>query len=132
MATPVSVASYVLNAPSVSVTFSSLVGMSSLIVPATTGNLFGTPSQPIVTLQRAADGTTETWTWYQLALTSNPSGRKSATLLLQDSSGNTLMSYVLENAWPSGVEVTGLAAGAAQSVTETWTFVCVAITAQPG
>src|SRR5580698_10522059 len=75
VATPVSVASYVLNAPSVSVTFSSLVGMSWLIVPATTGNLFGTPSQPIVTLQRAAYGTTETWTWYQLALTSNPSGR---------------------------------------------------------
>ncbi len=132
MTTPISVASYVLNAPSVSVTFSSLVGMSSLIVPATSGSEFGTPSQPIVTLQRVADGTTETWSWYQAALTGNPSARKSATLLLQESSGTTLMTYVLENAWPSGVEVTGLAAGAAQAVTETWTFVCAAITAQPG
>jgi phage tail-like protein len=132
VATPISVASYVLNAPSVSVPFSSLIGMSWLIVPATSGPSFGTPSQPVVTLQRAADGTTETWTWYQLALASNPTGRKTATLLLQDSSGNTLMSYVLENAWPSGIEVTGLGAGAAQAVTETWTFVCAAITAEPG
>jgi T4-like virus tail tube protein gp19 len=136
-ATPINAASYVLNFPSVSVSFSALTGISSVIVPATGtpasgAPTFGQPSPPTVTLQRAADGNTEIWAWYQGALTGNPSARRSGTLVLQDANANTLMSFAMESAWPCGVEVAGAQTGSVQAVIETWTFFCDAIQMQPG
>jgi phage tail-like protein len=96
-------------------TFSELTGISSEVEPAVpdvspTGIVntkqFGTASQT-VTLKRAVDGSTGIWAWHQAVLAGDPAARKTCLLKLQNASGQVLLSFVLENAWPSKVDIAG-------------------------
>jgi hypothetical protein len=48
------------------------------------------------------------------------------------SGGQTLLTFVMENAWPSRVDIAGLQPGQPQAVMETDQFVCDLITMQSG
>jgi phage tail-like protein len=133
----ISASSYVLGFDNVEVTFSELIGIQSEIDAATASTTtpphpFGTASPPTLTLTRGADGNTGIWAWHTAALEGNPAARKNCTLKLQGASGQTLLTFVLENAWPTTVTIAGLQSGASQLVLETDVFVCDAITMQPG
>ncbi len=142
-ASPISAARFVLSFDGVEVAFSGLTGISSEVELAqdtpggsagTTAHStpFGTASPPTVTLTRGVDGSTEIWSWHQAVLAGNPAARKTCTLMLQDASGQTLLSFVLENAWPGKVNIAGPQPGESQIVMETDEFVCDSITMQPG
>lgn len=140
----ISAARFVLSFDNVEVTFSELTGINSEVEPAqdtfvssagTTApsKPFGTASPPTVTLARHVDGSTpELWAWHMAVLEGNPAARKTCALKLQDASGQTLLTFVMENAWLSKVDIAGLQAGASQVVMETDEFVCDSILMQPG
>lgn len=46
-------------------------------------------------------------------------------------SGQPIITYVLENAWPSKLEISGMKAGATEVVTETVVLLCDQILMQP-
>lgn len=133
---------FVLSFDNVEVRFSGLTGISSNVESAqytsvgptgtTTSKSFGTASPPTVTLTRRFDGSTQIWAWHMAVLAGNPAARKTCTLKLQDASGKTVLTFVMENAWPSKVDIGGLQPGGSQVVMETDKFVCEAIKMQPG
>jgi phage tail-like protein len=140
----ISAARFVLSFDNVEVTFSELTGISSQVEPAQAVSAgpagtpvrtksFGTASPPAVTLARHVDGsTTELWAWHTAVLEGNPAARKNCALKLLDAGGQTLLTFVLENAWLSKVDIAGLQAGASQVMMETDEFVCDSIRMQPG
>ncbi len=139
----ISAARFVLSFDNVEVTFSELTGISSEVEPAqdtfvsssgtaAPSSPFGKASPPTVTLTRRVDGSTEIWAWHMAVLARNPGARKTCTLKLQDASGQTLLTFVLQNAWPSRIDIAGLQPGQPQVVMETDQFACDLITMQPG
>lgn len=125
-------------------TFSELTGISSEVEPVPDtpvgpagtpvhSKSFGTASPPTVTLARHVDGsTTELWAWHMAVLAGDPAARKDCTLKLLDTSGQTLLTFDMENAWLSKVDIAGLQAGGSQVMMETDEFVCDSILMQPG
>jgi phage tail-like protein len=141
-AAPISAARFVISFDGVEVEFSELTGISSEVeptedtpvgTPGTTvsSNLFGKTSPPTVTLRRGVDGSTEIWSWHQAVLEGNPAARKTCTLALQNAGGQTLLTFVMENAWLSKVDIAGPQPGESQIVMETDEFVCDSIIMQP-
>jgi len=139
----ISAARYVISIDSLEVTFAELTGIKSEVEPVeyisadSTGTIvhtkqFGKTKPPNITLKRGVDNSTAIWLWHQLVLAGDITAYKSCTLGLQDASGNTLISYILENAWPCKVDIAGLKAGASEVVMETVEIVCDSITMQPG
>jgi phage tail-like protein len=139
----ISASSFVINIDGVEVTFSELSGINSEVEPVeyissdASGAIlhtkqFGKTKPPKVTLKRAVDDSTAIWAWHQLVLAGDPTAAKSCSLALKDAARNTLITYVLENAWPAKVDIAGLKAGASEVVMETVEIVCDAIMMQPG
>jgi phage tail-like protein len=139
----ISAARFVISIDSVEVTFSELTGIKSeveaveYISADATGNIlhtkqFGKTKPPNVTLKRAVDDSTKIWAWHQAVLAGDLTAARTCALKLQDASGKTLISYILENAWPCKVDIAGLKAGASEVVMETVEIVCDAIIMQPG
>jgi hypothetical protein len=65
-----------------------------------------------------------------------PTARRTCSLLLfatgqSPKSGQPTITYILENAWPSKLEISGKAAGAGEIVMETVVLVCDQILMQP-
>ena len=136
----ISAASFVLSVDGAEVaTFCELNAISSEVEPTPTTSTgttthtdsYGTASPPTVTLTRAVDGSTYTWTWHTAVLNADPTARRNCTLALQNASGQTLLTFVLENAWLSSVDITGEQSGESQLVMETDQFVCDSIAIQP-
>ena len=131
----ISAALYVLSVDGLAqAKYTGLTGIRSEIEPATgtagTAGQFGTASPPTVTLTRDADGSTYAWAWHQAALAGKPAARRTCTLAMQDAAGKPLMTYVLENAWPSKIDIAGMKAGASEVVMETIELVCDSILMQ--
>jgi phage tail-like protein len=140
---PVSAARFVLSVGGTDVVFSGLTGISSDIDPAGDAaagsppadrKSFGTVLPPTVTLKRGLEpaGDDTLWTWHQAARAGDPTARRTCQLVLQDAGGQALVTYVLENAWPSSLEIAGPAAGAPPAVTESVELTCDSVSMQPG
>ena len=85
---------------------------------------YGKTKPPQVTLKRGLDPETYMWAWHQAVLQGEPTARKTCSLQLfaasqSPKSGQPIITYVLENAWPSKLEIAGMKAGATEVVTET-------------
>lgn len=98
---------------------------------------FGKTKPPTVTLKRGLDTQTYMWSWHQAVLQGDPTARKTCSLQLfaasaSPKSGQPLITYLLENAWPSKLEIGGMKAGATEVVTETVVLHCDQILMQPG
>ena len=92
---------------------------------------FGKIKPPKVTLQRGLDNTTYIWLWHQAALAGDPAAIKKQVLLqLISSGGGIKISYILEDAWPSKVDIAGAKAGASDVIIETVEIVCSQIIMQ--
>jgi phage tail-like protein len=140
----ISAARFVISFDNVAVTYSELTGISSEVEPAQDiaagpagtvvhSKSFGTASPQRVTLARHVDGSTaELWAWHMAVLAGNPAARKTCRLTLQDASGQALLTFVMQNAWLSKVNIAGLQAGASQVLMETDEFVCDSIGMQTG
>jgi hypothetical protein len=98
----------------VDVTFAKFGGITNDVKPCSpstcTGKEFGTVLLPVVTLREPfATGIAtyqDLYTWEQAVRAGNPAARDSATLTLTNSTtGTTIAEYVLENAWPTNVDV---------------------------
>jgi phage tail-like protein len=138
----ISAARFVIKIDSIEVTFAELTGIKSEVEPVeyisadVTGNIvhtkqFGKTKPPNVTLKRAVDDSTAIWFWHQAVLAGDVAAAKTCALKLQDASGKTLITYILDRAWPSKVDISGLKAGASEVVMETVELVCDAIIMQP-
>lgn len=138
----ISAARFVISIDTVEVTFSELTGIKSEVEPVeyistdSTGKIvhtkqFGKTKPPTVTLKRGVDDSTKIWAWHEAVLAGDVTAPKTCALKLQDASGATLITYILENAWPSKVDIAGLKAGASEVVMETVEIVCDAIIMQP-
>jgi phage tail-like protein len=97
---------------------------------------YGKTKPPMVMLKRGVDTETYMWAWHQAVLMGEPTARKTCSLQLfaasvSPKSGQPLITYILENAWPSKLEVAGLRAGSSEVVTETVTLLCDQILMQP-
>jgi phage tail-like protein len=145
--TVISASTFVLEVDGVQVaTFSELSSISSEVTPAESvatapGGVshtmqYGTASTPQVTLTRGLDTDTYLWSWHQAVLQGVPTARRTCSLLLfatgqSPKSGQPTITYILENAWPSKLEISGKAAGAGEIVMETVVLVCDQILMQP-
>jgi phage tail-like protein len=138
----ISAARFVISIDTVEVTFSELTGIKSEVEPVeyistdSTGKIvhtkqFGKTKPPNVTLKRGVDDSTKIWAWHQAVLMGDVTAPKTCALKLQDASGKTLITYILENAWPCKVDIAGLKAGASEVVMETVEIVCDSIIMQP-
>lgn len=138
----ISAARFVISIDTVEVTFSELTGIRSEVEPVeyistdSTGKIvhtkqFGKTKPPTVTLKRGVDDSTKIWAWHEAVLAGDVTAPKTCALKLQDASGTTLITYILENAWPSKVDIAGLKAGASEVVMETVEIVCDSIIMQP-
>ena len=86
---------------------------------------FGKVKPPKVTLKRGLDNTNYIWVWHQLALLGDPAAiKKEVTLQLKSSGGGIVVTYLLEDAWPSKVDIAGAKAGASDVIMETVEIVC--------
>ena len=98
---------------------------------------YGKTKPPTVTLKRGLDPQTYMWSWHQAVLQGDPTARKTCSLQLfaasaSPKSGQPIITYLLENAWPSKLEIGGMKAGATEVVTETVVLHCDQILMQPG
>jgi len=139
----ISASRFIIQEHGLKVPFSELSGINSEVEPVEyisadpTGKIihtkqFGKTRPPKITLKRALDTDTTIWAWHQLVLKGEPSAPTQCTLQLQDASGKTLLTYILDNAWPSKVDISGLKAGATEIVMETVEIVCDSIMMDPG
>jgi phage tail-like protein len=138
---PINATRFVVSLEGVELAFSELVEISSEIDPLTDTTTtagapaptkqFGQTLPPKVTLRRGVDSNTYIWTWHMAAVEGDPAARKTCSLLLQDAAGQTLLTFVLENAWPSSVDITGPQPGQ-PILMETDAFTCDSIVMQPG
>ncbi|MEZ0092232.1 phage tail protein [Streptacidiphilus sp. EB129] len=98
---------------------------------------YGKTKPPTVTLKRGLDTDGKIWSWHQAVLQGDPLARKTCSLqlfaagALPRSGGNPIITYLLENAWPSKLEIGGMKAGATEVVTETVVLHCDSILMQP-
>jgi len=101
---------------------------------------FGKTKPPEVTLKRGFDSDKSLWTWHLQVRANSPSAPQTATLhVVQTKAGasdssqtETVMSFVLHNAWPKKLEVTGLKAGDSAVAIESVVLVCDSIDFIPG
>jgi hypothetical protein len=135
---PINAATYVLNVDGVAeVTYTELVEISSVVepTPAAATNVpskaYGTTTPPAVTLRRPLDANQFIWAWHTAVLTGDPAGRKTCTLQLLGGSGQILLSYVLENAWLSTVQIGPQPPPQPPVTMQTDTFVCDQLIMQP-
>lgn len=138
----ITAARFIVSIDQVETAFSELSGINSEVESSEyisvdpQGNIvhtkqYGKTKPPTVTLKRGVDNNGQMWVWHQQVLQGLPSGRKSATLTLQDAQGNNFQKYVLEGAWLSKLEIGGLKAGDSAVVVETVQIVCDYIEFQP-
>jgi phage tail-like protein len=97
---------------------------------------YGKTKPPTVTLKRGLDPQTYMWAWHQMVLQGDPMARKTCSLQLFAASNSPkadqpIITYLLENAWPSKLEIGGMKAGATEIVTETVVLHCDQILMQP-
>lgn len=136
---PINAVSYVLDVDGAPVvTYSELVEISSAVEPPAAPadptlhtKQFGTVIPPTVTLRRGLDANHAIWAWHMAVLQGDPAARKTCTLQLMGSTGQVLMSFVLQNAWPGTVQIAGPQPQHAPVTTQTDTFVCDQIVLQP-
>ncbi len=136
---PINAASYVLNVDGVSVvTYSELVDISIAVEPApppadatVPSKAYGTTTPPAVTLRRGLDGNQFIWAWHAAVLTGDPAGHKTCTLQLLGSSGQILLSFVLENAWLGTVQIGPQPPPQPPVTMQTDTFICDQVIMQP-
>jgi phage tail-like protein len=120
--------------------FSKLAGIHSLVEPmeywynGALGNVhtkqFGRAKPPTITLERGLDmsGFAQMFSWHSLARMNNPLAKVPAVFTMMDSSGSdTEVSYLLENAWCSKLEVDPAQAGATGVVMMKVTIECDSI-----
>jgi phage tail-like protein len=127
-------------------TFSELSGISSEVEPVefidpgpggiTHTKQYGKTKPPQVTLKRGLDSNSYMWAWHQAVLVGDPAARRTCSLQFfaashSPESGQPVITYVLENAWPSKLEIGGVTAGAAELATETVVLQCDQIVMQP-
>jgi phage tail-like protein len=145
--TVMSAATFVIQVDGIQVaTFSELSGINTEVEPVeyiSTGpggilhtKQFGKTKPPSVTLKRGLDTQTYMWAWHQAVLQGDPAARKTCSLQLftasqAPQSGNPIITYLLENAWPSRLDIGGMKAGASEVVTETVVLQCDQILMQP-
>lgn len=90
--------------------------------------LFGKTKPCEVSLKRGLDQDDTLWNWHRDVQKKDPSARQSCSLMLQDAEGNTKAKYLLENAWPSKLDVDGLKAGSSETVKMSVVLKCDSIT----
>lgn len=148
--TVISASAFVVEVDGVQVaTFSELSSMSSEVTPTTyiatssqSGSVavptkqFGNPATPHVTLTRSLDTDAYLWSWHQAVLQGDPTARRTCSLQLfaagePPKTGRPVATFILENAWPSKLEIAGMKAGASEVVMETVVLVCDRILRQP-
>ena len=129
--------------------FSELSGINSEVEPQEyissdkDGNVlhtkqFGKVKPPKVTLKRALDGSKAIWAWHEAVMMGDITAITTCSLKLlsqaADSGGEPKIkiTYVLENAWPSKVDIAGMKAGASDIIMETVEIVCDSIIMQDG
>lgn len=116
-------------------TFSDLSGINSEVEPAEyiasdqNGMVihtkqFGKTKPPKVTLKRGLDGSTAIWAWHQAVLAGDPAALQTCALKLISPDNKIQLTYVLENAWPTKVDIAGMKAGSTDVVMETVELVC--------
>lgn len=85
----------------------------------------GKRTPPTVQLKRGKTNSMELWAWHEAVMQGNMDlARKSASLVMYDSTGKPVARYYMENAWISQFEVSGMRAGGNQVLTESVTIVC--------
>ena len=145
--TVMTASSFVIQVDGIQVaTFSELSGINTEVEPVeyiATGRdglvhtkQYGKTKPPQVTLKRGLDTETYMWAWHQAVLQGDPAARKTCSLQLfaasqSPKSGQPLITYVLENAWPSKLEISAMKAGATEVVAETVVLHCDQILMQP-
>jgi phage tail-like protein len=145
--TVMSASTFVIQVDGVNVaTFSELAGINTEVEPVeyiSTGpegiihtKQFGKTKPPSVTLKRGLDSESKMWAWHQAVLRGDPTARKTCSLQLfaaaaSPRSGTPIITYLLENAWPSKLEIGGMKAGSSEVVTETVVLHCDQILMQP-
>jgi phage tail-like protein len=83
---------------------------------------------PSVVLRRGMNGSMELWNWHEAVRRGTLSGaRRSCSLIMFNSAGQPVARYFLTNAWPSKIELTGLKAGASETLVETVTITAESI-----
>ena len=138
--TVMTASSFVIQVDGVQVaTFSELSGINTEVEPVeyiATGphgivhtKQYGKTKPPQITLKRGLDTETYMWAWHQAVLQGDPAARKTCSLQMFAASqspkaGQPLITYVLENAWPSKLEISAMKAGATEVVTETVVLHC--------
>lgn len=86
---------------------------------------YGKTKPPTVVLVRALDADIKPFfAWHDMAREGLPGARSSATITVQDPSGQVQVSYLLENAWLTKMEIAGAKAGATDSLMVTMTIEC--------
>jgi phage tail-like protein len=115
--------------------FSELTGITSQIAPTqylgTTGTgivhtkQFGKTEPPTVVLKRTLATDTvgkKLLAWHTLATVGSPNARSDANLILTDSTGKTVETFRLTNAWVSKLEISSIKAGGGTVATLTVTL----------
>lgn len=110
--------------------FTELLGIQSEIEPTDFASgseiifkrLPGKQKTPTVILRRGFGQSDAVWDWHQSVLQGAITARKSASLVMYDSSGKPVARYHLENAWPSKIVVGPVEDGSA-ALAETVTLV---------
>jgi phage tail-like protein len=145
--TVMSASTFVIQVDGIQVaTFSELSGINTEVEPVeyiATGTQgivhtkqYGKTVPPQVTLKRGLDTQTYMWAWHQAVLQGEPGARKTCSLQLfaaaqSPKSGQPVITYILENAWPTKLEISGMTAGYSELVTETVVLMCDQILMQP-
>jgi phage tail-like protein len=113
-------------------TFSELAGIQADIEPAEyisafsdsliQTRQFGKTTPPTVILKRPYEPSKALWQWHEAVMLGEPDARKDSDLSIQDDAGNTLLQYVLHEAWPAKLEISGVKAGVSEVAYETLTL----------
>lgn len=90
---------------------------------------YGKTKPPNVTFVTGLDPTSmkALFTWHELARNGDPNGRYDTEIYLGDAAGSFTLTYLLESAWCSKLEIGGAKAGSTDSVTVTVTLECDSI-----
>ncbi|HEX5324301.1 MAG TPA: phage tail protein [Capsulimonadaceae bacterium] len=87
---------------------------------------YGKTNPPTVTLKRGIDSNNMLWAWHQKVRNNDPQARQDAVLILY-SGKKRVGEYILKNAWPKKLNISGMKAGNSQVPMETVTLVCDSI-----
>jgi hypothetical protein len=109
-------------------TFTSCEGIGSQTTPATseTGTKSLGTTEPILVTCDLSGPVQQLWAWRQAVVTGDPTALKDAELVVSGATGQPLQTYLMENAWVSGLDD---AARVGFATTEEVTFSADAITA---